>query len=138
MLVGKDSDVAKGEFFILAQNGTNQKSLNGTPSGLLQWDSNDLGGSAIVAKSLDTNGYIKYASGLIVQWGSKSISGSPTDISFPISFNSYPGSIIVTPTGGYDIGNFSVVKTWGVTTSKFGVYSSPVEEQSVNWIAIGY
>lgn len=48
--------------------------LQGSPDGRLTWGSgginvgNDLAGAAIVAKSLGTNGYVKYASGLIIQW----------------------------------------------------------------------
>jgi len=57
----------------------------------------DLGGSAIVSKSLDASGYIKYASGWIKQWKRFTIENVPAnadvgqeiiyDISFP---NSYP------------------------------------------------
>ena len=51
----------------------------------------DLGGSAIVAKSLGANSYIKYASGLIIQFGRKPVhlnSGSTVQgtLDFPISF----------------------------------------------------
>jgi hypothetical protein len=43
----------------------------------------DIAGSAIVSKSLGTNGYIKYASGLIMQWGQSS---NVTRWDFPITF----------------------------------------------------
>jgi hypothetical protein len=50
---------------------------------------NDIAGSAIVAKSLGTNGYIKYASGLILQWGQASIetANTATRIELPINFS---------------------------------------------------
>ena len=58
-----------GKFVIGATSKTTtSKALEGYPSGALTWVGNDLGGSAIVAKSFNTNGYIKYASGLIIQW----------------------------------------------------------------------
>jgi hypothetical protein len=53
------------------------RSLLTTMNGKLEWSDNytsdnnnlnDLGGSAIVAMALGTRGYIKYTSGLIVQW----------------------------------------------------------------------
>ena len=55
----------------------------------LTWNGNDLAGSAIVAKSIGESGYIKYASGLIIQWG---IVGNPhhitgMEVKFPITFN---------------------------------------------------
>jgi len=55
----------------------------------LTWNANDLGGSAIVAKSLGTNGYIKYASGLIVQWGSYALpyGTNVTEYTLPVPFN---------------------------------------------------
>ena len=39
--------------------------LNGNS---LTWNGNDLAGSAIEAKSLSNNGYVRYASGLVIQW----------------------------------------------------------------------
>ena len=55
----------------------------------LTWNGNDLAGSAIVAKSLGPIGYIKYASGLIIQWtGAWGIPTGTTEkkVNFPISF----------------------------------------------------
>ena len=59
----------------------------------LTWNGNDLAGSAIVAKSLKPNGYIKYASGLVIQWGayyfplSAQIAKGELECMFPISFS---------------------------------------------------
>jgi hypothetical protein len=57
----------------------------------LTWNDNDLGGSAIAAKSLGTNGYIKYASGLIIQWRPISIQDTTPGYvhhwGLPISFS---------------------------------------------------
>ena len=40
----------------------------GYSDGTLTWNDNDLAGNAIVEKLITTNGYIKYANGLIIQW----------------------------------------------------------------------
>ena len=49
----------------------------------------DLMGSAIVAKSIgENNGYIKYVSGLIIQWGVTASSTNGVTKTLPISFTS--------------------------------------------------
>lgn len=59
-----------GGFKLCTGNNSNSsvKYLIGKPDGTLTWVGNDLAGTAIVAKSLNINGYIKFASGLIIQW----------------------------------------------------------------------
>ena len=47
---------------------TQSTGLVGDPNGSLTWGNNDLSGAAIVSKRLNSNGYIKYASGMIIQW----------------------------------------------------------------------
>ena len=42
--------------------------LVGYSDGTLKWNNNDLAGNAIIEKLITTNGYIKYANGLIIQW----------------------------------------------------------------------
>lgn len=61
--------------------------LEASPTTSLLWNGADLGNSAIVAKSLDDIGYIKYASGLTIQWGYVDITNaSRTTVTFPINF----------------------------------------------------
>ena len=71
VLRGKDiNGESKGVFTLVAAlSQNNTKSLYGHPDGRLSWSGNDLAGAAIVAKDLASNGYIKFASGLILQWG---------------------------------------------------------------------
>ena len=67
--------------------------VNATFSGTLKHGCNDLAGSAIVAKSISWgNGYIKYASGLIIQWGRFFTDTSPSGstVKYPISFTKEP------------------------------------------------
>lgn len=55
-------------------------------NGWTQWQQQE----AIVSKSLSTNGYIKYASGLVMQWGVAIVSmaevGIKKNIALPIGF----------------------------------------------------
>lgn len=68
--------------------------VNAAFSGTLKHGNNDLAGSAIVAKSLGNIGYIKYASGLIIQFVHlHNITFNSEGIytyTFPISFSTTP------------------------------------------------
>ena len=65
---------------------------NAVFSGTMKHGANDLAGSAIVAKSLDASGYVKYASGLIIQWGRffSTTSRNGSTVNYPISFTKEP------------------------------------------------
>ena len=67
---------------------------NAVFSGTMKHGANDLAGSAIVAKSLEVNGYVKYASGLVIQWaklhGITFNSEGIYTYTFPISFSTAP------------------------------------------------
>lgn len=76
-LFSKNNQALPGGFQLSAINDTeggghNIDTLRGEPDGSLTWIINgtltDLAGSAIVGKSVNENGYITYASGLIIQW----------------------------------------------------------------------
>lgn len=93
---------------------------------------------AIVAKSLGLNGYIKYASGLILQWGhepSTSFVDSNTGkyITYPISFSSFSTSNVVASIDK----NTSTVMEASVSkgTTGFTLYRSQL--CSINWLAMG-
>lgn len=47
-----------------------------------------IGGGGIVAQLLEQNGYVKFANGLILQWGYNSEVNGPTALTFPVSFTS--------------------------------------------------
>ena len=69
--------------------------LSINPNGSLLFKGNyigetmDLGGAAIVSKSITYNGYIKYANGLIMQWGNLNmgVSAATVTFTFPVSVN---------------------------------------------------
>lgn len=143
-LCGPNHATRAGEFIIWAEKLGQDTALRGTPAGALTWGSNDLGGSAIVAKSLDTNGYIKYASGLVMQWGTATNLPASQDVvpvTFPITFPNGVGSVVITSAGSY--GNqlgFSWGQVKDITTSgfKLSTAASDVDSQGKNWFAIGY
>lgn len=123
-----------GNFILEAATEDTNIKLIGKPNGELTWNSNDLAGSSIVAKSLGTNGYVKYASGLIIQWGRVIITGGSGEGSYNINFTQNP-TIAATNYGEvtgrtYAVGNIS--------TSKFNVYCSATGSITFFWIAIGY
>ena len=119
-----------------------------SPDGRLQLKGYDLGGSAIVAKSLSANGYIKYASGLIMQWGKV---GNPTNntvgadiiVDFPISFNSTNYNMYTSKWGGgnywLDVCPLDAGRT--VSSRKVRIVSTGTSASNdihyFGWLAIG-
>ena len=97
----------------------------------------DLGGAAIISKSITYNGYIKYANGLILQWGGDySSPASKKVINYPISFPIavYGACAII------DVGESEVVVSTafaGIGTSGFTCIKSSTHG-GIRWIAIGY
>jgi hypothetical protein len=103
----------------------------------------DLAGSAIAAKSLGTNGYIKYASGLIMQWGSDSFTDTMSvsdtvEVTFPVSFttaNNFISCTARTNSGAYA----AAFMTNGVTAAYARIRRYPGNTAvTFNWFAIGY
>jgi hypothetical protein len=125
--------------------GNDDKSLICYPNGNMTWGNNDLGGSAIVAKSLGTTGYYKRADGLIEQWGqttapATAIANMP--VTFPITFPNEVCSVVITSEGNLTAGNSAVSYTQviDVTNSgfKYRSFSNSPEEIKKYWRAIGY
>lgn len=58
-----------------------------------------IGGGGIVAQLLEQNGYVKFANGLILQWGMKRLNRKPIDVTFPISFNTIFSAVSGCPEG---------------------------------------
>lgn len=148
-LVGSNDAGAKAEFFgadseydgrfVLTafKNALQYAPFVGNADGILTWMNNDLAGAAIVAKSLGANGYIKYASGLIIQWGivGNVVANTNTQILFPISFTSNYSATYTTidsDTNAYavckSIGSLSLQEDWIRCNSN----------TKLRYIAIGY
>lgn len=115
------------------------KYLTGENDGTLTWNSADLAGSAIVAKSIAANGYIKYASGLIQQWGTIAVTAANTNtvITFPISFTTTHALMLLPYTSGTNNVNPIMTRVLG-TPSKDTIQASAVPTNQVMWYAIGY
>ena len=90
----------------------------------------------IVAASLNTNGYVKFANGLILQWGSYSgNTSSAYTITFPIAFGTCY-SISLTPkrnTNGSDYCDY-ITRLKSFSNSNFTYYSNT---EAIHWMAVG-
>lgn len=146
--MGNKSTYNAGEFWVeTGKIDSNSCTLVGNPFGELIWTKNkvktDLAGSAILAKSLGTNGYVKYANNLIIQWGS---SGSINDssegleITFPIQFSTEVFSLVANgSTGG--AAKFHITTKHVTTTSAYLVANGSIPDGSnsfCKWLAIGW
>jgi len=133
-----DGSVVKGRIVLNAQDLTESTTLILDPNGELLLDNSssdatDLGAAAIVAKNFSGNGYIKYASGMTMQWGQKYTQNGTDSVSFPISFSNTNYGLSIVADGAaatyshskdLTVNNFIVVK---------GTASS-----GIRWVAIGY
>ena len=95
---------------------------------------------AIVAKSITNTGYIKYVSGLIIQWGSI---GNPNNITamsitFPIAFSSPPVVVVVgkNSTSTYTAQKYNI-NTYGISSKTFYI-AAEIAPKYLDYIAIGY
>jgi len=132
LLTGKNysSNENESSFSLVAQKDDIENVLIGRINGELEWIGNDLAGSAIQAKSLGTNGYIKYALGLIIQWGSGGTNSEGVTGTFPISFTAYPSFI--------GIADICWVRNHNLTTTGWGLYFSTASgTKGYRWFAIG-
>ena len=98
-------------------------------------------GSGIEEQKLSTNGYFKFADGIIVQFGAHTVnSSSPwrTTITFPIPFPNLCASVSLTQYRNY-WDSSSNIGYHSLTRSSVGVMAQGGEvEGQIRWIAIGY
>ena len=112
--------------------------VNAAFSGTLKHGGNDLAGTAIVAKSLSPNGgYIKYASGLVIQFGHyPNVPSTETVITYPISMPAFQSISIEQIDDGF-IGGKSIA-CGKLNESGFTVKVVQGNASSIRWLAIGY
>jgi hypothetical protein len=134
-----DASTVKGRIVINAQDLTKSTQLTLDPNGeLMIYNSSgntaDLAGSAIVAKSLGSNGYIKYASGLILQWGQDILTANGQEFPLNISFSNSKQIFVTGFSEGsvYYFGAASELSTFTV-----GCNITP-NKTPFRWFAIGY
>lgn len=96
-------------------------------------------GDKISAKSLNTNGYIKFASGLIIQWGyaTQPLSGKSVSFSTPFtSAQSYVAIASTTLNTYLDAYQVIIEHTSGSAMKLWGRYNAQLN--NCYWLAIGY
>jgi hypothetical protein len=130
-----------GVWMISAENGTGEVRLVGQPNTgklLLRIHNgeyatyDDLGGSAIVAKNFGgVTNYIKYASGLILQFGY--IEGS--SVTFPISFSMEPKITVTAITGTPSYAGSVTVS--GPSKTRFTINNDGTANPAYYWFAVG-
>ena len=129
---------AGGYTFRLNHNTTDDKIpvfANGMLDYILKSElANATTGGGIVAALLEQNGYIKFANGLILQWGLYDFPGSNGDkIYFPVAFTVMCAAAIVQPTGHNAHGVTNRTTTYIQGDFRYG------DSQKVGtWIAVGY
>ena len=127
-----------------ATNGTNTTQIATTA-----FVSTLVGGTTTASSSISGNGYQKYPSGLIVQWGVGNFSSGTVAITFPITFPTSCFSVTAcvgrSPTlSGYVMSlqvDRGTIATTGVTI--MGNYTTggsvgPLGNEQAQWIAFGY
>lgn len=90
----------------------------------------------IVDSLLAQNGYVKFANGLILQWGTnaEASSSSGVTISYPLAFSSAVYSVAIVPEGGNQASKCGVSS---ITTSNFKYYRVDGSPTGSRWLAIG-
>ena len=108
----------------------------GLPNKSLTWVGNDLAGAAVQARSFDANGYIKYAGGLIIQWGQTGmINGNTATTTLPISYTSnWTYQVIVS---GFATNHVAGYGAEPISDNQFTVQATE-NDKSYRWITIGY
>lgn len=128
------------ELFAVEKDRTTTKSFLGYNNGNLTWCGNSLDKSAVVAESLGANGYRKYASGLIEQWGESvhyTDVGNVQTFNFPITFTNNNPKVMLVPTGFASSRRHVVMLADNATNNAhFAVVSDG--DTYFQWHAIGY
>lgn len=104
--------------------------------------------TTILSISLSQNGYIKYANGLIIQWGRFNSRGGATPVTFPIAFTSSVFAIAgsnINATGSKSTSSIKAVGTTNTGTTFYAPYRgsgssigfTDSTSETFTWIAIG-
>ena len=97
-------------------------------------------GGGITAASLSANGYVKFANGLILQWGVISTSESGIkEYSYPIAFPTACHVLVMARLWASESASSygSAVFPHKVSASKFKVWVDTSNSYPLNWIAVG-
>lgn len=90
------------------------------------------------ANSLSSSGYQKFSSGLIIQWGSQSVSNNSTaSVTLPVSFSSAIYVATVTFSGTNTSTDDYDAQVSSLGTSSFSISNPNGNSRTAYWIAIG-
>lgn len=93
--------------------------------------------NGIVAASLNTNGYVKFANGLILQWGTIASTTRETSVTFAISFKTVYSAVATVYARGVLGRDQQCATIYSVSTTgmKLGLYDN--DQTGWYWVAIG-
>ena len=93
-------------------------------------------GGGIIAQSLGTNGYVKFANGLILQWGKGTSSAEKVTITFPINFSTVfipVGNMATNRDGGFEHNVYPY--SWSATSMV--MYCRNTSSQHFSYVVFG-
>lgn len=98
-----------------------------------------IGGGGIVAQLLEQNGYVKFANGLILQWGSSDKTNQDTTVTFPIAFGVLYSVVAVPKSSWFLSGSNSNFGVKSQNNKSFiaNMYDSGNGYAGFNWCAFG-
>lgn len=115
------------------------------PAATLKDIKNLLGTGGIVAQRLEENGFVKFANGFIIQWGTQyfgDIDGNTKTVptTFPMGFKTKPLSIVLSVEDSRP-DEFSIIYATNKTSTGFVIrgneWGHPIQTLTANWIAVG-
>lgn len=121
---------SQANVFQFTQNGLlkfpNGKSIDGTTIG------------GIVAQSLGTNGYAKYANGLIIQWGIiiSAAKDTTSSLTFPIAFGTAYAAVFGSNSHGSSF-DYSFEWASDISTTGISYRSGGANRTNIYWVAVG-
>lgn len=115
------------------------------PAATLKDIKNLLGTGGIVAQRLEENGFVKFANGFIIQWGTQyfgDIDGNTKTVptTFPMGFQAKPLAIVLSAEDSKpDVSSITYVasKTSTGFVIRGNEWGHPIQTLTVNWIAVG-
>lgn len=127
-----------GVFILATADGNNIAYFQGYPNGDLAWKVNNtaysLAETAVVSSSLGQNGYVKYKSGLIKQWGFHEV--GTNSITLPVAFADNKYSFVITPYSNATSTPAVIVTAKGPNWVNIYFETAPIG--GAYWMAMGY
>ena len=117
-------------------NGTTSQFLRSDGDGSFTWASPST--NPYTAQALNSNGYIKFVGGMILQWGAVAVnSNSTTSVSFPTSFPTACRQVVVTTATTENTAYVNGGAVTGFSTTAFTLFIF-YKASTWRWFAVGY